>query len=119
MGVILVQVARDDMEELWKMQVEAFSDLLEKYQDYDVSPAAESFVKVMARFEQPWTTYYFITADGKKVGAVRIVDKKDGSRKRETCICTKSWDIIRRGESSISTTAWTSCFTKKTKCSFT
>jgi hypothetical protein len=35
------------------MQVEAFSDLLEKYQDYDMSPASESIDKVLARYEQP------------------------------------------------------------------
>ena len=64
------------------MQVEAFSELLEIYQDYDTSPAAESMNKVSARFEQPWTTYYFIVADDEKVGVIRVVDKKDGSRKR-------------------------------------
>lgn len=64
------------------MQVEAFSELLAKYQDYDMSPAAEPVEKVMARFEQPWTTYFFIEAEGEDVGAVRVVDKKDGSRKR-------------------------------------
>ncbi|SCY42761.1 Acetyltransferase (GNAT) family protein [Lachnospiraceae bacterium XPB1003] len=38
--------------------------------------------KVMARFEQPQTTYYFITNGDEEVGVIRIVDKKDGSRKR-------------------------------------
>ena len=47
-----------------------------------MSPGAESLEKVMARYEQPWTTYYFIVAGDQRVGAVRIVDKKDGSRKR-------------------------------------
>ena len=80
--VSLKAATREDIETIWKMQVEAFAGLLEKYQDYDMSPGAESFEKVMARFEQPWTTYYFITAGDQYVGAVRIVDKKDGSRKR-------------------------------------
>ena len=70
------------MQTIWQMQVEAFKGLLETYQDYDLSPAAEGPEKVMARFEQPWTTYFFIVADGVNVGAVRVVDKKDGSRKR-------------------------------------
>ena len=82
MGVSLQKVNRDSIEDVWKMQVEAFSELLAKYQDYDMSPAAESFDKVLARFEQPWTTYYFIMADNSRVGAVRVIDKKDGSRKR-------------------------------------
>ena len=80
--VKLVPVRKEDIETLWKMQVEAFTDLLDKYQDFDLNPAAESIDKVIARFEQPWTKYYFIIAGGKRVGAVRIVDKQDGSRKR-------------------------------------
>lgn len=82
MSVELILAKRDDMETVWKMQVEAFSELLEKYQDYDLSPATESFDKVMEKFEQPWTSYYFIVADSVKVGAMRIVNKNDGSRKR-------------------------------------
>ena len=78
----LKAVSRDEIETLWRMQVEAFSGLLEKYRDYETSPASESMEKVTARFEQPWTTYYFILAAGEKVGAIRVVDRKDGSRKR-------------------------------------
>lgn len=82
MSIELRQAKRDDMQTIWQMQVEAFKGLLETYQDYDLSPAAEGVEKVMARFDQPWTTYFFIVADGVNVGAVRVVDKKDGSRKR-------------------------------------
>ncbi len=82
MSVELKKVTREDIETVWKMQVEAFTGLLEKYQDFDTSPAAEPIDKVIARFEQPWTTYFFIVADGENVGAVRVVDMKDGSRKR-------------------------------------
>ena len=82
MSITLKTVERDDVEILWKMQIEGFSGLLEKYHDYDLSPAAEGMDKVMARFDQPWTTYFFIMADDEKVGAIRIVDKKGGSRKR-------------------------------------
>ena len=82
MSIELRQAKRDDIQTIWQMQVEAFKSLLETYQDYDLSPAAEGLEKVMARFEQPWTKYFFIVADGVNVGAVRVVDKKDGSRKR-------------------------------------
>ena len=81
-NIKLKPVTKQDIEMVWRMQIEAFSELLEKYQDYDMSPAAESMEKVLARFEQPWTTYYFIMANDEKVGAIRVVDKKDGSRKR-------------------------------------
>ena len=82
MSVTLTKVTREDLELVWKMQIDAFSELLEKYQDYDLSPAAEKIDKIIARFEQPWTRYYFIEAEGKDVGAIRVVDKQDGSRKR-------------------------------------
>ena len=78
----LTPVSKDELRMLWEMQVKAFSALLEKYRDDDLSPGAENFDKVAARYEQPWTTYYFIVAGDEKVGAIRIVDKKDGSRKR-------------------------------------
>jgi predicted GNAT family acetyltransferase len=80
---ITLKVATEkDMRTIWEMQKEAFSELLEKYQDFDVNPAAESFDKVMARYKQPWTTYYFIVSGSENVGCIRVVDKKDGSRKR-------------------------------------
>lgn len=64
------------------MQVEAFSDLLEKYKDYDISPANEPMSRIMERLEQPFTYYYFIMDGDTAVGAVRVVDMKDGSPKR-------------------------------------
>ena len=50
MSVELIPIVREDVETVWKMQVEAFAGLLERYQDYDISPAAEGMEKVMARF---------------------------------------------------------------------
>lgn len=82
MSATLRQAKREDIKTIWKMQVEAFTDLLEVYQDYDMSPAAEGLDKILEKFEQPWTRYYFIEAEGKDVGAIRVIDKRDGSRKR-------------------------------------
>ena len=82
MSVTLRQANREDLETIWKMQVEAFKGLLEVYQDYDMSPGAEDLDKIVAKFEQPWTKYYFIQAEDQNVGVIRVVDKKDGSRKR-------------------------------------
>ena len=70
------------MRELWQMQVDAFKGLLAKYHDHDMSPAAESYERILQKFDFTGTTYYFIVADGKRVGGIRIIDKKDGSRKR-------------------------------------
>ncbi len=82
MCVTLRPAESGDLETLWAMQIKAFAELLEKYQDDDISPGAESLDRVRAKFSQPWTTYYFIDAGGEHVGAMRIIDKKDGSRKR-------------------------------------
>ena len=82
MKIKLVEVTKDDIETVWRMQIDAFKGLLEKYQDYDLSPGAEPLEKVVARFNQPWTKYYFIKAEDENVGVIRIVDMKDGSRKR-------------------------------------
>ena len=82
MSVHLVPAVRDDMETVWRMQVEAFSSLLATYQDYDLSPANEGLEKVMARYEQPGSVYYFICVDDVRVGVIRVIDRKDGSRKR-------------------------------------
>lgn len=82
MTVNLRKAKKDEVELIWRMQVEAFSSLLEKYQDHDMSPATESLERIQAKFNQLWTTYFFIEADGNTVGAVRVIDKADGSRKR-------------------------------------
>ena len=60
MAITLKKATREDIETIWKMQVEAFTELLDKYQDFDMSPATESLEKIIAKFEQPWTTYYYI-----------------------------------------------------------
>jgi len=79
----LVRVRFEEAEDLWKMQIKAFSELYEKYQDTETSPAAEKLEKVLARFKQNWTYYYFIVSNGEKVGAIRVIDKKtSGERKR-------------------------------------
>ena len=82
MSVILQKANREDMRELWQMQVDAFKGLLAKYHDHDMSPAAERYERILQKFDFKGTTYYFIVADGKRVGGIRIIDKKDGSRKR-------------------------------------
>lgn len=82
MSVILQKANREDMRELWQMQVDAFKGLLAKYHDHDMSPAAESYERILQKFDFMGTTYFFIVAEGKRVGGIRIIDKNDGSRKR-------------------------------------
>lgn len=80
--VTLRLATSEELEKIWKMQVEAFAELLEKYKDYELSPASEGIDKIEARFAQEGSAYYFIEAEGADVGVIRIVDRKDGTRKR-------------------------------------
>lgn len=83
MEVTLLRAGIDNAKELHAMQVEAFKELLEKYQDFDTSPANENMKKVEARLKQDFTFYYFICIGQKKAGAIRIVDlKENGKNKR-------------------------------------
>ena len=83
MNVQLVRIGIEEAENLWKMQVEAFHDLYEKYQDTETNPATEKIDKIIMRLNQPFTYYYYIIADNTNVGAIRVVDKREeGKAKR-------------------------------------
>ena len=82
-GIDLKQAKLKDLNTILQMQKEAFAELYGKYQDTETSPVTENYEKILFRFNQPETTYYFIMADNVKVGVIRIVDCKDGiTRKR-------------------------------------
>ena len=79
----LIKAGIDDAEQLWKMQVKAFQDLYEKYQDAETSPATETIDKIIMRLNQPFTHYYFIEENGIIAGAVRVADRQEeGAAKR-------------------------------------
>lgn len=82
MEVTLLRANVSNAKELHAMQIKAFKELLEKYQDFDTSPGNESIEKVEARLKQDVTFYYFICLGQQKVGAIRVVDKKEGGNKR-------------------------------------
>lgn len=83
MDIKLFAANLEDLNTILQMQKEAFAELYEKYQDTKTSPATEEYEDILFRFNQPETTYYFITAENVKVGVIRIVDCKDGvTRKR-------------------------------------
>ncbi len=67
MEVRLFRANIDDAKELHAMQVEDFKELLEKYQDFDTSPANENLEKVEARLKQDFT-FNGVSPDGKNKG---------------------------------------------------
>lgn len=82
MKVRLVRADASHAAEIHAMQIEAFRELLEKYQDYDTSPGSESVEKVKARLNQDTTYFYFICMGQQKVGAVRVVDTKESGKNK-------------------------------------
>ena len=81
--ITLQKAGEEDAELLHAMQVEAFRELLDRYQDYDTNPAGETVEKVLFRLKQEFTYFYFICLNGRKAGAVRVVDRKEaGGNKR-------------------------------------
>ena len=79
MEIALVKAERKDADTIYKMQLVSFMPLLEKYQDYETSPANEAIDKTIARIEHPSTDYYIIMGDIIPVGGIRII--RMGSRR--------------------------------------
>ena len=78
----LVRANVSDCEKIWSLQIEAFADLLAKYQDYETSPGNEPKENIQAKLLDEFTFFYFIYLEDEITGAVRVVDRKDGDRKR-------------------------------------
>ncbi len=49
----LKRASVNDTETIWRMQKEAFAELLDKYRDYDISPANEPAERIEERLLQP------------------------------------------------------------------
>lgn len=75
-NVSLKRATVKDAKQIWEMQVTSFAYLLEKYQDFDTNPGAETLEKVEEKFNQSYTYFYLIKCDGNTIGALRIKDKK-------------------------------------------
>ena len=69
--VELVKATEKDVDELHRMQVEAFMPLYEIYHD-EGSPAIEPVERIRRRAALPNRTYYFICVAGARVGAINI-----------------------------------------------
>ena len=80
--ILLEEATIKDAEAIHQLQVESFRPLLEKYQDFDTNPANEGVERIVERFQESFTTYYFILLDDVRIGAIRLVHWKDRDRAR-------------------------------------
>jgi len=75
MDISLSKSSLSDAALIHEMQVTAFMPLLDKYKDYDTSPANESIERIIDRMNQTFTEYFVIRSSNVPVGAIRIVKK--------------------------------------------
>lgn len=86
MVISLRKATYDDCLLLHMIQVKSFIGLLQKYNDFDSSPAAESLDQIQQRFLQSYTDYYLILVDGETVGMLRVCDFGIKCRLSPICI---------------------------------
>ena len=73
MNIEITKATIDDLSLLYKMQIESFKILLDKYKDFDINPGNESLDRIMEKYNQRFTTYWMIKYGGKEVGGVRVI----------------------------------------------
>ena len=82
MELILRLASAADAPKIWEMQKTAFSELLDRYQDYDTSPAYQPLDQLQLRLSQKDRSYYWIEVQGETVGVLSVTDHQDGRPKR-------------------------------------
>lgn len=73
METVIHKAMRKNCSLILEMQLKAFSGLLAKYQDYEISPGNETIESIYRRFDQTFTDYYLIKHHSEVVGAVRVI----------------------------------------------
>ena len=84
--VSLLKAKTEDCALIHSIQVKSFIEILQKYNDFQSNPAAESPEKIQQRFQQPFTDYYLILADGMTVGMLRVCNFGVKCRLSPICI---------------------------------
>lgn len=77
MEISLYKAVMNDASIIHELQIQSFTPLMEKYLDYDTSPANESIERIADRINQSFTDYYLIKYSDIAVGGIRIVKKDD------------------------------------------
>lgn len=86
MKVSLRKAEYSDCPVLHSIQLHSFVELLQRYEDYESNPAAESLDQIQQRFEQPFTDYYLIQLDEVSIGMLRVCNFGENCRLSPICI---------------------------------
>ena len=73
MSIQLKRATIADSEIIHEMQIAAYKPLLDKYEDYDTNPAAETLERVKERFRINAIDHYLICAEDENVGYLRVI----------------------------------------------
>ena len=77
MNVSLKKATVQDAEAILAMQIIAFKPLLDKYQDYETSPGAETVERIRARMAHPQISSFLIQLGSENIGHIRIYAQSD------------------------------------------
>ncbi|MBU3113912.1 GNAT family N-acetyltransferase [Clostridium lacusfryxellense] len=77
----IFQISSDIVEIVHGIQMKAFIPLLEKYQDYDISPAMESLERTKMKIDKANTTSYMFKLNDTNVGWVRVMELEEKTYK--------------------------------------
>lgn len=86
MEISLRKATYADCPLIHSIQVRSFVQLLQKYEDYDSNPAAESLDRIQQRFQQSFTDYYLIMAGDEEIGMLRVCNFGLNCRLSPICI---------------------------------
>lgn len=77
MDISLFKSGLNEASMIHEMQIKAFMPLLNKYQDYETSPANESVERIKNRINQSFTDFYIIKSSNVSIGSIRVVRKEN------------------------------------------
>ena len=72
MEISLKKATIQDCSQIHQMQTLGFKALLDKYQDFETNPGAESLERIKWRFKFSQIDHYFIQLQGESIGYIRI-----------------------------------------------
>ena len=76
MPIKLEKAIESEAQSIFDMQITAFTPLLERYQDFNTSPAAETIERTITRINNPSGGFYKIMLDNQLVGAICVFWKE-------------------------------------------
>jgi predicted GNAT family N-acyltransferase len=79
MELLFEKLTRDDSEKIHELQVISFKALLDKYQDYETNPGAETLERIKQRFDYPQVDHYFTKLQGEIIGYIRIAKQDEAT----------------------------------------